>query len=196
MICASAPPSLPADAALLRKAPKLEAVATVSVGFDHCDVAALIARKVLLTHTPSVLTDTTADLAFTLLASTARRVAELDRMIRSGQWVKGIDASQFGVDIHHKTIGIVGMGRIGAALAQRSSGVSMAIVYSDVARNEVAEKTLGARCLPLEDLLRTADFVCLTLSLSPETRGLINRDRLALMKKKHHFDQQRPWGYS
>jgi gluconate 2-dehydrogenase len=183
VIGASAPPRLSVDAELLRQAPKLAAVATVSVGYDHCDVPALTARKILLTHTPSVLTDTTADLAFTLLAATARRVAELDRMVRTGNWLKGIDASHFGVDIHHKTIGIVGMGRIGAALGQRASGFHMPVVYSDVAPHEAVEKTLGARYHSLEELLRTADFVCLTLPLLPGTRGLINRDRLALMKK-------------
>ena len=183
VICASAPPKLSADADLLRKAPKLAAVATVSVGYDHCDVPALTARNVLLTHTPSVLTDTTADLAFTLLASTARRVAELDRMVRSGNWVKGLDPSQFGVDIHHKTVGIIGMGRIGQTLAKRTSGFDMSIVYSDIVPNEAVEKAFGARRLPLEELLQTADFVCLTVLLSPETRGMINRERLALMKK-------------
>jgi gluconate 2-dehydrogenase len=183
LIGASSPPRVSVDADLLRKAPKLAAVATVSVGFDHCDVSALTARKILLTHTPSVLTDTAADLAFTLLVSAARRVAELDRMIRAGNWLEGISLSHFGVDIHHKIIGIVGMGRIGAALAQRASGFRMSIVYSDVIPNKAVEKAFGARHLPLEELLRTADFVCLTLLLSPETRGLINRDRLALMKK-------------
>jgi gluconate 2-dehydrogenase len=145
-------------------------------------VPVLTERGILLTHTPGVLTETTADNIFTLLAATARRVAELDRMVREGRWTATIGSECFGMDIHHKTIGIVGLGRIGLAVAKRAHGFSMPIVYTDVLSNDGAEKIYGARRLPLEDLLRTADFVCLTVQSSPETRRMINKKWLALMK--------------
>lgn len=176
-------PRLAADRALLAKAPKLRTVATVSVGYDHCDVPALSERRITLTHTPSVLTDTTADTAFALVLATARRVVELGCMVKAGQWKGPLGSESFGINVHHKTIGIIGMGRIGSAVARRARGFSMPVVYSGPSRKLAAECEFGAKHLPLEQLLAVSDFVCLTLQPSEKTRNLIGRAELALMKK-------------
>ena len=168
---------------LLVKAPKLRSVATVSVGYDHCDVAALTDRKITLTHTPAVLTDTTADTAFSLILATARRIVELGSMVREGRWTQNLGAEYFGINVHHKTIGIIGMGRIGKALAQRARGFAMKVVYAGPSRKPEAEDAYDAQYLSLDDLLATADFVCLTLQPSEKTRNLISREKLSLMKQ-------------
>lgn len=108
------------DSALLEKMPALRATSTISVGYDNFDVAALNARRVLLMHTPTVLTETVADTMMALVLSTARRVVEVAGRVKAGEWTQGIGADWFGIDVHHKTMGIVGMGRIGMALAQRA----------------------------------------------------------------------------
>lgn len=175
-------PRLAADGELLAKAPKLRTVSTVSVGYDHCDVAALTERKITLTHTPSELTETTADTAFALVLATARRVVELGGMVKAGQWQTTLTSASFGIDVHHKTMGIIGMGRIGSAIARRARGFGMPIVYSGPSRKPEAEREFNARYLPLDDLLATADFVCLSLLASERTRNLIGRAELARMK--------------
>lgn len=175
-------PKLEIGEGILAKAPLLKAVSAISVGYDNCDVPALTQRGVLLTHTPGVLTDTTADTIFALLLATARRIVELGSMVKDGKWVQGITSDQFGVNVHHKTIGILGMGRIGAALAKRAFGFDMPIIYADLNRNEPVENAFGAKHMETEDVLRQADFVCITLQLTKETTKLINRERLALMK--------------
>ncbi len=175
-------PPMRVDRALLAKAPELRSVATVSVGYDHCDVPALAERGITLTHTPSVLTETTADTVFALLLATARRVVELGNMVRDGAWTTAIGPERYGLDVHHKTIGIVGMGRIGKAVARRARGFNMPVVYSGPSRKPDAEREYGARHLPLEELLAVADFVCLTLQPSERTRNLISREKIALMK--------------
>ena len=167
---------------LLAKAPKLRSVATISVGYDHCDVAALTERNITLTHTPAVLVDTTADAAFSLVLATARRIVELGSMVKAGKWTQHLGAGHFGINVHHKTIGIVGMGRIGKALAQRARGFDMEVVYTGPSRKPDAEQTYGARYLSLEALLAESDFVCLTLQPSEKTRNLISREQLSLMR--------------
>ena len=168
---------------LLAKAPKLRSVATVSVGYDHCDVAALTERNITLTHTPTVLTDTTADTAFSLILATARRIVELGSMVREGRWTQNLGTESFGINVHHKIIGIIGMGRIGKALAQRARGFDMKVVYTGPSHKPEAEKAYEAQYLSLDELLATSDFVCLTLQPSEKTRKLISREKLSLMKQ-------------
>ena len=163
--------------------PQLVIVANYAVGFDNIDVSACTRRDVLASNTPEVLTDTTADLAWSLLMAAARRIAEGDRFLRRREpWVWGPEF-MLGVDLHHKTIGIVGFGRIGQAMARRARGFDMTVIYHDVYRPPPeVERDLGAQFRELDDLLSTADFVSLHTNLSPETHHLINAERLKRMK--------------
>lgn len=171
------------DDALLEKMPALRACSTVSVGFDNFDVSALSARRVLLMHTPTVLTETVADTLMALVLSTARRIPELDKWVKAGEWKKSIGPAKFGVDVHHKTLGILGMGRIGLALAQRAHfGFGMNILYNARRQHQEAETRFGARACDLETLLKESDFVCITLPLTEETHHLIGAAQLKLMK--------------
>ena len=171
------------DAAAVADAPRLKAVCNVAVGYNNLDVAALAERGILATNTPGVLDDTTADTAFALMLAAARRLPESERWLRAGHW-KGWKNDQFlGVDVHHATLGIVGMGRIGQAIAQRARGFGMKILYYNRRRCPAAvEKATGARYATLEKLLRTSDFVSLNLPYSPEAHHLIGAEQLALMK--------------
>ncbi|NMY90126.1 2-hydroxyacid dehydrogenase [Pseudomonas oryzihabitans] len=167
----------------LEMATTLEAIASVSVGYDSYDVDYLTERGILLTNTPDVLTDTTADLGFTLLVSAARRVPELDAFVKAGHWRKGIGEEHFGTDIHGRTLGIVGAGRIGAAIAKRGHfGFDMPILYTANSAKPELEEQMGAQRRALDDLLREADFVCLVVPLSAATEGLIGARELGLMK--------------
>ena len=145
------------DAALLEKMPKLRATSTVSVGYDNFDVEALNARRVLLMHTPTVLTETVADTVMALVLSTARRVVEVAERVKAGEWTKSIGPDWFGTDVHHKTLGIVGMGRIGMALAQRAHfGFGMPILYNARRQHPQAEERFNARYCDLDTLLQEA----------------------------------------
>ncbi|NMZ46421.1 2-hydroxyacid dehydrogenase [Pseudomonas oryzihabitans] len=167
----------------LEMATTLEAIASVSVGYDSYDVDYLTERGILLTNTPDVLTDTTADLGFTLLVSAARRVPELDAFVKAGHWRKGIGEEHFGTDIHGRTLGIVGAGRIGAAIAKRGHfGFDMPILYTANSAKPELEEQMGAQRRELDDLLKEADFVCLVVPLSTATEGLIGARELGLMK--------------
>ena len=167
----------------LEMATTLEAIASVSVGYDSYDVDYLTERGILLTNTPDVLTDTTADLGFTLLVSAARRVPELDAFVKAGHWRKGIGEEHFGTDIHGRTLGIVGAGRIGAAIAKRGHfGFDMPILYTANSAKPELEEQMGAQRRELNDLLKEADFVCLVVPLSAATEGLIGARELGLMK--------------
>jgi len=163
--------------------PQLKIVANYAVGFDNIDVEACTRHGVLASNTPEVLTETTADTAFALMMAAARRIAEGDRFVRSGApWVWG-PLMMLGQDVHHATLGIVGFGRIGQALARRARGFSMRVLYHDMYRPPAeVERELGADYRDLEDLLHESDFVSLHTSLTPQTRHLINARRLALMK--------------
>jgi len=163
--------------------PQLKIVANYAVGFDNIDVEACTRRGVLASNTPEVLTETTADTAFALMMAAARRIAEGDRFVRSGApWVWG-PLMMLGQDVHHATLGIVGFGRIGQALARRARGFSMRVLYHDMYRPPAeVERELGADYRDLDDLLHESDFVSLHTSLTPQTRHLINARRLALMK--------------
>ena len=174
--------SLRLDATLLDLAPKLEAVASVSVGVDNYDIDYLTARGILLSNTPDVLTETTADTGFALILATARRVVELAEMVRAGQWSKNIGPAHFGTDVHGKTLGIIGMGRIGEALAQRGHfGFGMPVIYHSHSPKPQVEARFGAQYRSLQQLLKEADFVCLTLPLTAETEKLIGAEEFALM---------------
>ncbi|SNB77084.1 MULTISPECIES: D-glycerate dehydrogenase [unclassified Pseudomonas] len=171
------------DASLLDLAPELEVISSVSVGVDNYDIADLDRRGIVLTNTPDVLTETTADTGFALILATARRVVELANWVRDGHWRSGLGPAQFGSDVHGKTLGIVGMGRIGEALARRAAaGFGMQVIYHSQRPKPDVEAHYGARRFALDELLAQADFVCLTVPLSAATEGLIGRGELALMK--------------
>ena len=171
------------DASLLDLAPELEVISSVSVGVDNYDNADLDRRGIVLTNTPDVLTETTADTGFALILATARRVVELANWVRDGHWRSGLGPAQFGSDVHGKTLGIVGMGRIGEALARRAAaGFGMQVIYHSQRPKPDVEARYGARRFALDELLAQADFVCLTVPLSAATEGLIGRGELALMK--------------
>jgi len=174
---------LPVKTAELRGAKRLKVIATITAGYDAFDVAELTANKVVLMNLFDPLTETTADLAFALLMSTARRIAELDRKVRNGEWAKSAPGALFGLDIHGKTLGIVGMGRIGGAIARRGSlGCGMSILYTARSPKPEAEECYDARKCELDELLREADFVCIAVPLNAETTKLIGARELGLMK--------------
>lgn len=170
------------DEELLGVAPRLRAVSNMAVGFDNIDVPACTARGVLVGNTPGVLTETTADFAFTLLMAAARRVVEADAYVRAGRWQTWDPGLLLGQDIHHATIGIAGMGQIGQAVARRAHGFDMRILYTDAILRPEIETQTGARQVELETLLRESDFVTLHVPLMAETRHLIGAAQLALMK--------------
>ena len=176
------------DAALLEKMPALRATSTISVGYDNFDVDALNARNVLLMHTPTVLTETVADTLMALVLSSARRVVEVAERVKAGEWTKSIGPDWFGTDVHGKTLGIVGMGRIGLALAQRAHfGFNMPILYNARRQHKEAEERFNARHCDLDTLLQEADFVCLILPLTDETHHLMGKAQFEKMKKSAIF---------
>ena len=171
------------DEFLNRAGTGLKVVSNFAVGFDNVDVPACTARGVAVGNTPGVLTETTADLAFALLMAAARRVAEGDRYVRAGRWKTWGPMLLLGPDVHGSTIGIVGFGRIGQAMARRARGFGMKVLYHDLTRADVTvEAELEATYLPLEELLPACDFVSLHVNLSDQTRGLMNAERLGWMR--------------
>lgn len=167
----------------LAQATQLEVISSVSVGYDNYDLNYLNQRGIPLTNTPDVLTETTADLGFALIMAAARRTAELDAWTKAGQWKRTVDAQQFGVDVHGKKLGILGLGRIGAAIARRGHfGFNMDILYHGNSRKPVLEQEFNARFCGFEELLGEADFVCVVVPLSDKTRQLIGKRELELMK--------------
>ncbi|ACC75857.1 D-glycerate dehydrogenase [Paraburkholderia phymatum] len=172
------------NAETLADASRLKVLSTVSVGFDAFDVDYLNKRGILLTNTPDVLTESTADTAFSLILLTARRLAELAAFVKAGKWTKKIAEDRFGVDVHHKTLGIVGLGRIGTSVARRAAlGFQMNVLYVDQGVNEKAEREYGAKRVSFDELLKTSDFVLLQAPLTPETRNLISTPQLQAMKR-------------
>jgi phosphogluconate 2-dehydrogenase len=180
--------SLKLDAELLHLAPNLEAIASVSVGVDNYDIDYLTERRILLSNTPDVLTETTADTGFALILATARRVVELANMVRAGEWKRNVGPAQFGSDVHGKTLGIIGMGRIGEALAQRGHfGFGMPVIYHSNSPKPAVEQRFNAQYRSLDELLQQADFICLTLPLTAQTEGLIGAEQFALMRPESIF---------
>ncbi|ASJ17463.1 D-glycerate dehydrogenase [Thermococcus chitonophagus] len=174
------------DREVFENAPRLRIVANYAVGYDNIDVEEATKRGIYVTNTPDVLTDATADLAFALLLATARHLVKGDKFVRTGEWKrKGIAWHPkwfLGYDVYGKTIGIVGFGRIGQAVARRAKGFGMRILYYSRTRKPEVEKELNAEFKPLEELLRESDFVVLAVPLTKETMYMINEERLKLMK--------------
>lgn len=172
------------DGEVLASAPRLRVVANVAVGYDNIDVAAATARRIVVTNTPEVLTETTADFAWTLLTAVARRVVEADQFVRAGKFTRWELMRFLGGDVHGKTLGIFGFGRIGKAVARRARGFNMRILYHDAVRADAAtERELGATFVDKTTLLRESDFVTLHVPLLPGTRRLIDAADLRLMKR-------------
>ncbi|MFQ6064585.1 MAG: glyoxylate reductase [Candidatus Bathyarchaeia archaeon] len=172
------------DAEVFDAAPKLKIVSQLAVGFDNIDVKEATKRGICVTNTPGVLTETTADFAWTLLMAVARRVVEADKYVRTGQWKVGWHPNMLpGKDVYGATIGIVGAGRIGQAVARRAKGFNMRILYYDVIPRPELERELNAKRVDLDMLLRESDFVSVHVPLLKETYHLMNEERLRLMKK-------------
>jgi glyoxylate reductase len=172
------------DAGLLDAAPRLKVVSNFAVGFNNIDVPACTARGIAVGNTPGVLTDATADMAFCLLISAARRVVEGHAYSLSGKWKTWEPLGHLGQDLAGRTVGIIGMGRIGYALAKRCrGGWDMRVLYYDVHQNESAERDLGARQVDLDTLLGESDFVSLHADLNDHTRGMIGAAQLKKMKR-------------
>ena len=169
---------------LLDAAPKLRAVANVAVGFDNIDLAACTRRRIPASNTPGVLDETTADFAWTLLMAVARRLHEGEELARSGKW-KGWNLDQLcGADVWGKTLGLLGFGRIGRAVARRASGFKMRVIYNDAVRAATeVEKELGAQYVERDEVLAQADFISLHVPLLPETRHLMSGAQLGKMKR-------------
>jgi gluconate 2-dehydrogenase len=172
------------DASALLNAKDLKIAANISVGYNNFDVPAMSSAGVIATNTPDVLTDTTADFGFALLMATARRITESEHWIRNGQWDKwSIVHNPLGMDLHHSTIGIIGMGRIGQGIAKRSLGFGMKVIYHNRSRlSPEDEKACGATYVSKEDLLRTADHVVLVLPYTAQNHHTIGAPEIALMK--------------
>jgi glyoxylate reductase len=171
------------DAEVFDAAPKLKIVAQMAVGFDNIDIPEATKRGIYVTNTPEVLTDTTADFAWALLLAVARRVVEADKYVRSGQWKVGWHPMMLqGRDVHGATLGVIGAGRIGFAVAKRATGFDMKILFYDVVPRPEMEK-LGAKKVDMDTLLRESDFVSIHVPLMKETYHLINEEKLKLMKK-------------
>jgi len=172
------------DAEVFDAAPKLKMVAQLAVGFDNIVVPEATKRGIYVSNTPEVLTDTTADFAWALLMTLARRVVEADKYVRTGKWKVGWHPAMLqGRDVYGATIGIVGAGRIGYAVAKRATGFSMRILFYDVIPRPEMEKDFGAKKVDLETLLKQSDFVSVHVPLMKETHHLINAEKLKLMKK-------------
>jgi glyoxylate reductase len=172
------------DGSLLKAAPRLKVVSNFAVGFNNIDVPACTARGIAVGNTPGVLTDATADMAFCLLIGAARRVVEGHAYTRSGQWKTWEPLGHLGQDLAGRTLGVIGMGRIGYALARRCrGGWDMRILYHDVHRSEPAERDLGAQQVDFDTLLRESDFVSLHADLNDQTRGMIGAEQFRKMKR-------------
>ena len=176
-------PANPVNGDAVRGAANLKFIATMGTGYDNIDIAAARERNIPVTYAPGILDDTTADGAFALLLAAARRLSEAERYLRAGRYRGWTPFLFTGRDVHHATLGVVGMGRIGRAISRRARGFEMQILYTDARRNEDAERELGATYVTLDELLARSDFVSLHTPLLPETRHLMNAERLRKMKR-------------
>ena len=177
------------DEELLNHAPHLKVVSNVSVGYNNLDIAEMNKRKIIGTHTPHVLDETVADLAFALILSTARRITELDRFVKEGKWKPTTNYREsYGKDVHSSTLGIIGMGRIGEAIARRAKfGFNMDVLYTNRNRKPEAEEKYGAEYCDLPTLLSRADYVVLMTPLTPETFQILGEEEFKMMKKSAIF---------
>lgn len=175
--------SYPIGEAVLARAPKLEAVSSISVGIDNFDLAALRRRGITLCHTPGVLTETVADLLFAMMLATSRRVVELARYVREGHWNRSIGEDLYGWDVHGKTLGILGYGRIGQALARRAAlGFNMPVLYHTRTPVESGLPDGKARAASMQEVLERSDFVVVMVPLTEQTRGMLGAKEFASMK--------------
>jgi gluconate 2-dehydrogenase len=176
------------DRNLLEKAPQLKVVSNISVGYNNFDIEAMRERNIIGTNTPFVLDETVADLVLGLIISVARRIPELDQVIRTGNWKDSDDVPYYGADVHHTTLGIIGMGRIGEEIARRGKlGFNMEVQYYNRNRKLEIEKNLGVKYTEMKELLRSSDFIVLMTPLTPETEKLMGRDEFNLMKNTAFF---------
>lgn len=171
------------DAELLDAAKNLCVVSQMAVGVDNIDITACQARNIVVGNTPGVLTETTADLAFGLLLATARRIVESEQYLRNGNWQTWSPMLLVGQDVHHSTLGLIGMGRIGYEMARRSRGFEMKILYTSRSRHVEVERDFGAEHVSLKNLLVNSDFVSLHTPLTPETKHLLGSAEISLMKQ-------------
>lgn len=171
------------DRALIESLPNLKVISNLAVGYNNIDVKAAKECGIVVTNTPGVLTETTADLTFALLLATARRITEAERDIRAGKWKSWSPMQLAGMDVFGATLGIIGMGRIGEAVARRAKGFNMNVLYHNRTRKIEAEEEFGFTYTELDTLLRESDFVVLLTPLTPETKGLIGARELDLMKE-------------
>ncbi len=171
------------DAALMDAGGSLRVIANVAVGFDNIDIPAATERGIIVTNTPGVLTDTTADLAFTLMVAAARRICEADRFLRAGRWQQWEIDMMTGHDIHGHTLGIFGLGRIGRGMARRAGGFDMRVIYHDVARaTPDQEAAWGIEYVDQDTLFRESDFLSIHVPLNEQTRHAVGKDEFELMK--------------
>lgn len=172
------------DAEVMDSSENLKVISNYAVGFNNIDLDAATERGIYVTNTPGILTDTTADAAFALLMAAARRIPEADRHIRAKQWIHAWGPRMFiGSDIHGKTLGILGMGRIGSAIAKRATGFDMEIIYNDIYRRDDLEKELGIVFKTKDEVLSESDFLSLHVPFTPETHHMIGENELAVMKE-------------
>jgi glyoxylate reductase len=171
------------DAELMDAAPRLKVISNYAIGYDNIDVQAATKRGIMVCHTTGVLTDTTADFAFTLLACVARRVVEAAAYVREGRWKTWGPMLCLGYDLHGATLGLVGLGRIGSEVAKRARGFEMRVLYHDLDRQPRLEQELGLVYADLETLLKESDLISLHTPLTPETHHMIGAEQFAMMKK-------------
>jgi len=170
------------DGEVMDAAPRLRVVSNFAVGFDNIDIPAATKRRIVVTNTPEVLTETVADFAFCLMLGAARRLVEGDRYAREGKWKTWEPLLLAGQDMYRATLGLIGLGRIGSAVARRAKGFEMRVMYYDPFRREDLEQSLQIEYRPFTDVLRQADFISVHVPLSEQTRHLIGREQFAMMK--------------
>ena len=170
------------DGEVMDAAPRLRVVSNFAVGFDNIDIPAATKRRIVVTNTPEVLTETVADFAFCLMLGAARRLVEGDRYAREGKWKTWEPLLLAGQDMYRATLGLIGLGRIGSAVARRAKGFEMRVMYYDPFRREDLEQSLQIEYRPFSDVVRQADFISVHVPLSEQTRHLIGREQFAMMK--------------
>jgi len=171
------------DREVIENAPKLKVIANMAVGFNNIDIQTAAEKGIVVTNTPGVLTETTADLTFALLMATARRVVEASDYLRNGEWKTWSPMQLSGQDIHGTTLGIIGMGGIGQALVKRAKGFDMNVIYYNRSRKPALEKDMGIQYMELKELLRKSDYISILIPYSSEVHHLIGEKELKLMKK-------------